>query len=467
MIKKLISLALVGLMLISTLTGCGVNDLGYFNYSKELAKITEFSFENKTHIGISEAVAGEAYNVDFELVGEANVEELKSMYVSFDLLFKINEMKLEKPLNFKIVDNNLYVSKNSLLEVIALEEVLNGTNETEKVFQELYNNDLKDIEYILLTDLGEVYNDVTSNEMTDNSIEYLTKAFKGFDSKLVTKTSKGYSLKLTSENALAFIKNLVSFLSDNKVLVFDETVKYVEEFYQNVKIEGMTEEDKQQMFTELWDSRQDFYDFIDEAVIVLDSGELDSYFDMVKGSNIKQEVYKSGSTYNEIAEANIVVDDVNMVNFVSNTKVTPKTVKKVALTGEVITLEEVEALYEEVETKINPIQKLELEWYSEDTEAMVTSTRLEGNTDFDFQPYTIIDGRIYLPLRYVGESFGEEVAWDDATKTAYIIRGEEKINMTGIIMDSKTMIKIRDFEKLGYTVVYEQVDNLSTATIIK
>jgi len=467
MIKKLISLALVGLMSISMLTGCSVNDLGYLKYSKEVSNITQFNFENNTHVEVSEEAADKAYNVDIDLTGEANLEDLKSMYVSFDLSFEINELKIDKPINFKIVDNNLYVSKSSLLEVVALEEVLNGTNETEKVFQELYNNDLKDVEYILLTNLGEIYNDVTYQEMNDNAFTYLTSAFKGFDTNLVTKTTKGYSIELNSENVLEFIKNLFVYLSDNKALVYDETIKYVEEFYSDVEIEGMTEEDKQEMFTELRDGRQDFYDFIDEAVMVLNSGELDSYFDLVKGSKIKEEVYKDGNTYNEISEAVVVVEDVNMGSFISNTKITPDTVEKVALTGNVITMEELETLYDKTENRINPIQKMDLEWYPEDTEAMVTSTRLEGNTDFDFQSYLIMEGRIYLPLRYICESFGEEVAWDDATKTAYIIRGEEKINMTGIIVDSKTMIKVRDFEKLGYTVSYQQVDDLSTATIEK
>jgi regulator of sigma D len=303
--------------------------------------------------------------------------------------------------------------------------------------------------------------------MSDNGIEYLMRAFKGFDSKLVTKTTKGYAMELNSENALTFVKNLFVYLSDNKALVFDETVKYVEEFYSNVELEGMTEEDKQEMFTELKGSRQEFYDFVDEAVVVLESGELDSYFDLVKGSKIKEEVYKVGNTYSEIAEALVVFEDTNMGSIVSKTSITPKTVEKVAITGNVISIEEVEAMYDEVENRINPILKMDLEWYLEDTEAMVTSTRLEGNTDFDFQPYIIMDGRIYLPLRYICESFGEEVSWDDSTKTAYIIRGEEKINMTGIIVDSKTMIKVRDFEKLGYKVGYQQVDDLSTATIEK
>ncbi len=39
--------------------------------------------------------------------------------------------------------------------------------------------------------------------------------------------------------------------------------------------------------------------------------------------------------------------------------------------------------------------------------------------------------------------------------------------MTGELIDSKTMIKVRDFEKLGYKVDFMQEDNLSTAIIKK
>jgi len=467
MIKKLILLALVGLMSISMLTGCGVNDLGYLKFSKELSNITEYSFENKTQIEIAKEASGEPYNIDVQLAGVANLEDLDSMYMSFDLLFKLNDIVLEKPINFKIVDNKFYVSKSALLEVIALEELANDTSSSEKVINEIYNNDLKNVEYILLTDLGEVYKGKTNEEITDNALNYLTSAFKGFDSKLITQTAKGYTIELTSETALSFVNNLFKYLGENKELVFDETVKYVEGLYGNMKIEGFTEEQKQEMFKELRNGRQDFYNFIDEAIIVLDSGEFDSYADMIKGSNIKEEVYKEGNTYKDISEIEIVYEAIKMGKLVSNTTITPVKVEKTAITGGVIKVEELESLYKIKENKINPVQKMELEWYLDSFDVQLNNTRLEGNTNIDSQPYKIIDGRIYLPLRNICESFGEEVEWDNANSKAYIIRGTEKIDMSGVIIDSKTMIKVRDFEKLGYKIGYTQDNELSRATIEK
>lgn len=466
MIKKLVSLALVGVMSISMLTGCGVNDLGYLKYTKDLSNITEYSFENNTTINVSEEMAGEEFNVDFTLDGEANLEDLKSMYMSFDLLFKVNDMGIENPMNFKIADNKVYVSKNSLLEVITLARIMESDSEA-KVMQEVYDNDLKDVDYILLTDLGDVYKDMTYKEISDNGYDYLTKAFKGFDSKLITKTSKGYSVELSSENALTFVQNLVTYLYENKALVFDETVSYVKNLYSNMEMEGFTEEDKQEMFVELEESREDFYEFIDEAALFLASGELDTYIDMIDGSKIKSELYKDGKKYKEKAEMKIVYEGTEMGNLVSETTITPENIEKTEVVGNIFEVEKLEGLLDTAEDKINPIQKMDLEWYPGDGDAMVTSTRLEGNTDFDIQPYTIVDGRIYLPLRYIGEAFGEEVSWDEASKTAYIVRGAEKIQVTGILFDSKTMIKVRDFEKLGYKVEFIQDGDLSIAIISK
>lgn len=59
------------------------------------------------------------------------------------------------------------------------------------------------------------------------------------------------------------------------------------------------------------------------------------------------------------------------------------------------------------------------------------------------------------------------MGWDNENKTAYIIRGEERIDMTGVLVDSITMIKVRDFEKLGYKIDYVQNEGLSIVTIIK
>lgn len=465
--KKSVSLLLVVLMSITMLTGCGVNDLGYLNLSKEIADVTEFEFDNNTKITVSKEIAEKNYNIDMNLKGEANLTDLDAMYTSFDLQLKFNGIGIENPVNFKIADNKLYVSKSALLEIAELEKELEENQAYKKVMEELNKKDLKDIEYVMLTDLGETYKDTTYKEMSDKAFDYIKTAFKGFDSKLISKTSKGYAMELTSEGALAFVESLVKYLSENKELVFDETVKYVEAIYTSIDMEDVSEEEMQEMIQAMKESRQDFYDFVDGAAEMLKTSEINTYLDMVKGSSIKEELSKEGSSYKDKLDAKLVYEGVEMGTIASSTTITPAKVEKEAVKGKVITVEELEALYNTTENLVNPIKKMELEWYSDSMDAQVKNTRLEGNSSYDFKEYTIIDGRIYLPLRYVCETFGEQVEWDNAARKSYIVRGTEKIDMTGTIINSQTMVKIRDFEKLGYKVNYNQVDGVSTAVIEK
>ncbi|MDD4089812.1 MAG: copper amine oxidase N-terminal domain-containing protein, partial [Tissierellia bacterium] len=231
--------------------------------------------------------------------------------------------------------------------------------------------------------------------------------------------------------------------------------------------EEFTVEEKAAAIAEIKESRQEFYDFIDEAVLFMESEELEQGTSMFDDSIIKMEMCKQNDSYKQVIDSEIVYENVSMGKLSSITILTPKNVEKVPVTGNTITLEEMEKAYTKAENKVNPVQKVEIQWYADSISTEVIKYRLNGNYDFDFQPYTIIEGRIYLPLRYISESFGEEVDWDNVNKKAYVIRGEQKIDMTGVLVDSKTMVKIRDFDKLGYKIDYVNVDGKSIAIIIK
>lgn len=75
-----------------------------------------------------------------------------------------------------------------------------------------------------------------------------------------------------------------------------------------------------------------------------------------------------------------------------------------------------------------------------------------------------IEGHLYLPLRKIGELLGEEVGWDSELGYAYVVRNGLPLEMTGIIIDDRIYIKIRDFEKLSYQVKWDEATR--SATII-
>ncbi|MDF2950046.1 MAG: hypothetical protein K0R07_2095, partial [Sedimentibacter sp.] len=246
------------------------------------------------------------------------------------------------------------------------------------------------------------------------------------------------------------------------------TIKYIENIYDDLdmqELDSTTDADKEAMLTELRGSRQEFYDFVDEAVLFLESEGLKTYEEMFDGSEINEEIYKNGSSYVEKLQAELVVEDLIIGNIESNTEITQADIEKISISENYITADELEDIYNKTENKINPVQKLEMMWYQDSYSAEVNKIRLDKQTDWDYQSFAIIEDRIYLPLRYIGESFGEEVMWDNENKKAYVVRDNVKIDMTGVLVDSTTMVKVRDFEKLGYKIGFTQVNGLSTATI--
>lgn len=97
--------------------------------------------------------------------------------------------------------------------------------------------------------------------------------------------------------------------------------------------------------------------------------------------------------------------------------------------------------------------------YTEQQKAEIEQMILDGyagETSHNDSSAHLIDGSIYLPLRQIMECAGYRVSWDGEERKAYVTVGDEKIDMTGTIINNKTYVKIRDFEKLGATVDYSE-----------
>ena len=105
----------------------------------------------------------------------------------------------------------------------------------------------------------------------------------------------------------------------------------------------------------------------------------------------------------------------------------------------------------------NPPVAMKITWNGESGQAEVYVRPVgEAKSDtydglYDFHN---IGGSMYLPMRKICERLGEIVDWDATLGRAYVVRGENKIDMTGVLVNGTTFIKIRDFEKLGYLVDY-------------
>lgn len=80
--------------------------------------------------------------------------------------------------------------------------------------------------------------------------------------------------------------------------------------------------------------------------------------------------------------------------------------------------------------------------------------------------YEVNENSSYLPLRFISEALGEKVEWNQKDQKAYILQGDKKVAMTGKVVNDRTYVKVRDFEKLGYRVNYQHRPVDGTQSVI-
>lgn len=80
--------------------------------------------------------------------------------------------------------------------------------------------------------------------------------------------------------------------------------------------------------------------------------------------------------------------------------------------------------------------------------------------------YEVNENSSYLPLRFISEALGEKVEWNQKDQKAYILQGDKKVAMTGRVVNNRTYVKVRDFEKLGYRVNYQHRPVDGTQSVI-
>lgn len=93
-----------------------------------------------------------------------------------------------------------------------------------------------------------------------------------------------------------------------------------------------------------------------------------------------------------------------------------------------------------------------------ETQALILGMYEDSDYEYKYcsSKAELIDNSVYLPLRQLMENAGYEVSWDGEARKAYVTVDGEKIEMTGVIVNDRTYVKVRDFEKLGATVDYEE-----------
>lgn len=340
-----------------------------------------------------------------------------------------------------------------------------------------------------------------SYKLIDSSKKLFEESFKDFDLKNLKLEDNEVVYKADKTQLMEESKNLANFLEANK----DDVVKGIVDFYN----ENQSYFEKARMGADFNLSRNvalettaigDFEEYKDA-----DTGEIVSVEEQVKEAiDVAIEKLKAPETNMEDVElADLEVrmskkDDIISTNFDFNTKlktredsvfvtfnsleIKSKSTQRKEPTLQLedfkgknynVSLEEgkepkiLARITPESTEKAEKGDKVIMRYIIGEDDTMNLFVLDKNETKGSYQvDYEVNENSSYLPLRFISEALGEKVEWNQKEQKAYILQGDKKVAMTGRVVNNRTYVKVRDFEKLGYRVNYQHRPVDGTQSVI-
>lgn len=477
--KAMVSLSV--LLILTLLVGCTPVELEFYSLIKEASTLEATRTEGEIEVELSGTAIDMAKLMSPELAiftnqldglvlrysGEQSIED-NSMYMDFE--FKNNANTSFRPLTTIIMEDGImYVNMKTITDLL-VEETMHYDEAMALEIQEEFEG----VDYIKMDAspmMEEIYGVESPKEFMEgyfSVIDIFTEVFKGLDTKTVTKEGNKYTYEIGTDNFLNVAETIFVHILENSQEVIEALDNIVadadnEIFREYLTMLNLTKEDIREGLLEANDEIQEnqeeilekFYDFRNKV-------EEDGFLEMFQGSKITYALEKLSDNSYEVETDFVLKADIEgqTLNFVVREAATVTEIDKDEIeikqpTGKIMEIEQptvAESMYmnhfiigdmEYVENTHNVIVNV-------DTGEYISMSY--DDTLFDKVNVVVEEGRSYLPLRRIGEDLGEVVVWDKETSTPYILRGETRIDMDGLLIDGTAYVMVRDFEKLGYMV---------------
>lgn len=501
--KKCIATLLIGLMLL-TMVSCSNEEISMYSLMSEMSKLDIVESSNIISVSLDqESIAETLESIPPEL------EELKKAFVSgFEIKYtsKLKKKTLEYEVAIELKNKGekefrkvttvigngttTYIKLDDLLEFVKPYAVWNDPV-IEKTIDDVITKvgyvkiDLKDLmsdpysayetyefsgdsSYDTYTQYNPYDSDYLTEKLTsekeielfDEFLDTIKDAYKDFSFEVITKKGKGYELELKPKDIKAMYLRIVKYTTENIDYIAskltdkvnsmdDEQMKTLGEVY-GYEIQ------KDEVLSGIEAFKAGVKETTSEEVEKIENDKtFDESLKNIEGSYLKYYVGKTGEgCYESTSDLLIQYEDEysskisTKISVSSETKVLDdfKLVEPLKYT----TVEELkDIVYSTVPVKAN---KVTINLNTEYADIKYNNGE-EENIEIQ---YINKEGYNYLPLRKVGETLDEEVQWDDVKKEAFVVVDGEKIVMNGLIKEGRTYVKVRDFEKLGYVIDWNE-----------
>ena len=294
------------------------------------------------------------------------------------------------------------------------------------------------------------------------------KLYAGFETGAVSKIENGFKISFTAKDMFDLLRNSIAYFYENTDAVVEYTVEFIE-MYRDLLLSSdpdMTNEDIDLVIETLRgeEFEGEFKTLIEELSATFDSAEAAELVSAFDGSYMDIQISESNGAIAADTEAVIAIGGLVFAKVEEASVKTPADEITIPeLDGYTATLEGLIGFYNSYTllAESQPLESMLITWDGTEGMSQVYGTFADVESPIALGLYDFhnIGGSMYLPMRRICERFGEVVDWDPELGRAYVVRGDTKIDMTGVLIDGRTFIKIRDFEKLGYFVDYQVDEN--------
>ncbi len=500
--KKIVTALLCAVMCLTAFTGCSKAELGYLQMCRDMMVMmeacqikgqTQFDLDFDALRSFAAAIENETGSMGLaesmeDLTGSHSVlldytmdMDINALNYRLDMAMTYQDKKYDLGEMYFGVTHGLSVSSDTLTGIYRLAKDMtdgaNGSYFFSSEFEQALTESLGK-QYISLYSPDELELELLGsgfNDLYDSVFQFYEEMLEGFESgeTLVKEISGGYLIETDGSAVAQLVGNLLDFFAENPEQLLLAAENYMTKVAEQTGEAGAADE-IHALFAELNGETAEISEALRESSTMWKELMQESAAHLIFDNfRYRYSITQNSGKYVSENAYDITCNGKKAFSMTSK-ETLAKASASISFPKTGLTLDDVNAKLDDLTAQFNPAAGAALTWGFESTatQSMLEIRRQEPvpfhiNGSSSLEDFVVRDGRAYAPLRSVCDALGETVTWNKAERKAYIAKDGKNIAMDGILEGGKSFVSIREFEKLGYTVSYRNVDGLKEAVIMK
>ena len=455
-LSKFMTAALLVLAMLA-LAGCSAAGNGFINTAKEINDLDKYTYSGQMDLGVAfDGLVDESQLTEED---KAAFEMLENMKITYNGAYKADDQtyymdmkmtmgKYQIPMEIYMNSQQMLISANSLIDTV--KAVGADQKEIDATISAIGS-----VKWIEMDEATEILNEMLggadavalSNSLYAVIGYFADNSFRNYDPGCFSgNSSQGYKMTINDANMQSVVKGFINYAKNNAAAIKNDIDKQADVINSSLSL-----------FILDADTIKEIIDSMAHIDVVTADETVADICASLKGTDFSTTLKKTGSGhYSQLDTGKIVINGLDDAGGSLTIKInSTMNIDAAAVVQITMPATDVKSM-SGIAAGLKPVA-IEATFYMDDNEFWLDKSFNASmfNTSDCYEVKAILKNNYnYFPMRQISELFGENVVWDKATGEIYVSRDGKKIDMSGFIVNNRTYVKLRDFEKLGYKIDY-------------